>query len=1455
MSLITVSSLAAPKTISSSESDGVDFLVGGVLNITGTAQMPIIVTLSQEASLTAAGTINISYANVMLSGLVGVSGLINYNIGTSSTLDIVSTLDVAVGSTVNFTGPTGSLVLASGINPNLLGSVAGFGPGKSIDYATSVISRVQYVDATGNNTGGTINLYGSSGNQISSITLRDGNLTTNNFRLHSDGGAGTIIDFQSYVTGVTTNPSTAMLGLGQTAVFTVATSNPVTITGAPQLLLSDGGVATYDPTHSTSTQLAFNYTVAQGDTSSNLTVTGVNLNGGTLASVGGGGFDLSGAVTDPAGLLAIDGTPPVASTPTLSIPTGAVTVGHPISISIALSKPVTVTGSPTLTLNDNGTAIYDTVNSTPTTLVFDYVVQPGENTPDLAISAANPNGAVIVDDAGNPLNIASLVGTPTGHLVVDTIAPYPTSVVFSNPNGDLGVGDIVDLILTSSEPVFLTGGMPSIQLSDGGVAVYDASRSTSTVLVQHYTVQAGQNSDDLTVTGFNLNGGVLTDAAGNALISNASVFNPVGDLRVDTTAPTVTGVTTNPGSGTLRAGQTVNFTVAVTEPVLDTGSLPTLTLNDGGTATFDAADSTQQALVFTHTVQSGQTAADLAITGFTTGGSPITDAAHNVLDLSGVVANPAGILTVDTTSPVATGVTLFNGAGNTNTAGTGATIALTIALSEPVIVAGGAPTLTLNDGGIATLDTLSSTPTSLVFRYVVQAGDMTSGLAIAGVDPNGATLTDLAGNALTLGSLVTTPANTLHIDTLNPLITSVTTNPGAGDLHAGQTVAITLALNEAVNDTGSLPSLMLSDGGTATFDAADSTPQMLVFTHTILPGQTATDLAIIGVANPGNPLTSAGNAVLDLTSAITNPAGVLVVDTTAPTISALTVSPNAASTSTGHLITFSYTASEPLLISGGTPTLSLNDGATATFDPAASTFTRLVFDTIVQAGQNVAALAITGANLQGATLTDLAGNALDPASLVQALPNPLQIDTVAPVVTAVTADPAAGPLAAGQTVAISVALSKPILLGGTPPTLTLSDGGTAIYDAADSTPNMLIFTQIIQAGENTAQLAVTGVTTAGGTLLDAAGNPLDLAGAIGNLPGMLVVDTTIPAPPVPAGTPPAAQLVDVSLTPGTGTVSPGAVLQLVISTTNPVTVVGGIPTLALSDGGLATYDPTLSTPTQLVFTSVVQPGERAANLTIVGYNLNGATIADATGQLLSLTAAQVDPAAHLAVIDAPVTTIPTGVPDPGLNPPVTTDPNAPSTPVTTTPVPPTQIPATPTSDPTGTATPTGAITDPTSGTVPAGTASAPTSIPVYRFFEQSNGTHFYTSNATERDTILQTRPDLTPEGVGLRAADPATDPAAAAVYRFFDTVHGTQFLTDSTVERDTLIGNRPDLTYEPNDVFYEHLQPQAGDTAVYRFFDNIDGTHFYTDSATERAQIIQTRPDLVNEGIGFYEPK
>jgi T5SS/PEP-CTERM-associated repeat protein len=145
-------------------------------------------------------------------------------------------------------------------------------------------------------------------------------------------------------------------------------------------------------------------------------------------------------------------------------------------------------------------------------------------------------------------------------------------------------------------------------------------------------------------------------------------------------------------------------------------------------------------------------------------------------------------------------------------------------------------------------------------------------------------------------------------------------------------------------------------------------------------------------------------------------------------------------------------------------------------------------------------------------------------------------------------------------------------------------------------------------------------------------------------------------------------------------------------------------------------------------------------------------------------------------------------------------------------------------------------------------------IGVFRFFDSNYGTHFFSASPSERNTIISTRPDLVYEGVGLQSVDPASnDPNSAPVYRFFDSTYGTHFFTASASERDTVIQTRSDLLYEGTG-FLEHTQQQAGDIAVYRFFDTHFGTHFYTADAGERATVAATRPDLIDEGIGFYAP-
>ena len=1299
------------------------------------------------------------------------------------------------------------------------------------------------------------------------------------------------------ITAIATTPGSGSLGAGQVVAINLTASEAVTVTGGtPTLTLNDGGTATYDAVHSTATNLIFNYTVQSGQNTADLTVTGSALNGATIADLAGNSASLAGAVGNPAGILQIDTTAPTITAVATTPGSGALAASQVVTINLTASEAVTVAGgTPTLALNDGGVAIYDAVHSTATNLIFNYTVQPGQNTADLTVTGSALNGATITDAAGNAANLTGAIGNPAGILQIDTMAPTIIAIATTPGSGSLAVGQIVAINLTPSEAVTVAGGTPTLTLNDGGTATYDAANSTATNLVFDYTVQSGQNATDLAITGSALNGATITDAAGNAANMTGAVGNPAGILQIDTTPATIIGVSTTPGSGSLGAGQVVAINLTSSEAVTVQGGPPTLTLNDGRTATYDAVNSTATTLVFTYTVQAGDNTADLTVTGSNLNGATIADAAGNAATLAGAVGNPPGILQIDTTPPTITAIATTPSSGSL---AAGQVVTINLTASEAVTVTGGVPTLTLDDGGTATYDAINSTATNLVFKYVVQPGDSSADLTITGFNGNGAVIADPAGNPANLSGAVGNPPGTLQIDTSRPPVTSVfdvMATPGSGDLGVGSAVTLQVVLTGAGTISGGTPTLTLSDGGVATYDAASSTATSLIFRHTVLAGQNTADLAVTAVAlNGATVIDGSGNAV-DLSGAVTNPGGILQVDTTPPTINTVTTSPGTGLLGAGQMVAIIVATNEAVTVSG-TPTLALNDSGTAIYDALNSTATNLVFDYAVQPGQNTADLTVTGSTLNGATVVDGAGNALDLSGIVGNPAGTLQIDTTAPTVIAVAAQPGTGTLTTGQVVTITVSPSEAVGVSGGTPTLTLDDGGVAIYDAASSTPTNLVFRYTVQSGQNTAGLAITGSNLNGASLTDAAGNALDLNGVVGNPAGTLTVDTV----PVVTG---------VTAAPSDADLTVGGSIVLQVTTSGPTIVTGGTPTLLLSDGGTAVYDAASSTPTTLVFRNTVQAGENSPDVSVAAAFLNGATISDGFGNAVSLSGAVGNPAGVLQVD----TTAPTvvdmvfgGSIAPGGVFTVTSYVSEPVTvyggpfqyllanggtanydPLLSTP---TTLVATYTVPAGSNLTPAdlaivglnenGALAIDGAGNqldVPSAEAAiaaaqgnfagvagpitgtlTPTTIDVYRFFDQTTGTHFYTQDQSERQSVLNTRPDLIPEGangVGLTAVDPASnDPNAAPVFRFFDLKQGTHFFTASSAERDTVVATRPDLVYEPSSTFYEHTVPQAGDTAVYRFFDTTFGTHFYTDDPAERAMIVQSRPDLVQEGIGFYEP-
>ena len=144
-------------------------------------------------------------------------------------------------------------------------------------------------------------------------------------------------------------------------------------------------------------------------------------------------------------------------------------------------------------------------------------------------------------------------------------------------------------------------------------------------------------------------------------------------------------------------------------------------------------------------------------------------------------------------------------------------------------------------------------------------------------------------------------------------------------------------------------------------------------------------------------------------------------------------------------------------------------------------------------------------------------------------------------------------------------------------------------------------------------------------------------------------------------------------------------------------------------------------------------------------------------------------------------------------------------------------------------------------------------LPVFRFYNLLNGSHFFTASQAERDTVAAKWPNVWAyEGVAysVNLDNPAN---ADPLYRFYNPGRGTHFYTASLAERDMVIATWPSVfTYEG--IAYNVSAAPAPETmAVYRFYNVRSGSHFYTASAAERDHVIATWPDIFTyEGPAFY---
>jgi hypothetical protein len=137
---------------------------------------------------------------------------------------------------------------------------------------------------------------------------------------------------------------------------------------------------------------------------------------------------------------------------------------------------------------------------------------------------------------------------------------------------------------------------------------------------------------------------------------------------------------------------------------------------------------------------------------------------------------------------------------------------------------------------------------------------------------------------------------------------------------------------------------------------------------------------------------------------------------------------------------------------------------------------------------------------------------------------------------------------------------------------------------------------------------------------------------------------------------------------------------------------------------------------------------------------------------------------------------------------------------------------------------------------------------IYRFFNPTTGTHFYTANVEERDNVFSTLDNYKYEGASYFAGNPDT---GKPVYRFLNTATGVHIYTIDEKEKDSIIANLPNFNFE-GEVFRAYDEQIEGTIPIYRFLNPATGTHFYTPTEAERVSIEETLPQYVSEGVAFY---
>ena len=931
--------------------------------------------------------------------------------------------------------------------------------------------------------------------------------------------SGSAVSVDDQQPTVTVSASSTVLHAGDAPTVTFAFSETVSDFSLADVTLSGGTLSGL--THVGPVGGHDVYTATFTPTTTNTEVGSVHVNAGSYTDHVGN----TGSVSNTVAFSGDTQAPTV----TLSVDHNAVLAGQTATVTFTFSDP-----NPTFSVFD----VHVTGGSLGNNLVHVGINGAGQDvytdilTPaasDHDVTSVSVPSAIYSDAAGN-LNESSNTIIVSGDTLAPTVTITPQSTV-------LHAGDTQTVTFTFSEAVdfsladaTVSGGVLA-NLTQTAQDIYTATFTPDTTNTENGSVQ--------------LNAGSYTDTAGNAGgASNTVTFTG------DTQAPTVT---LSADHSTLLAGQIAKITFTFSDPD-PTFSLSNVAVIGGSLGNLvhvgpDGSGNDVYTAIFAPDLSNQELASLVVGSGIYSDAAGNQNAASNTISISG-----------DTLPPSVVSV-----AANPNTLIAGQTSTVTFTFSEAlasfalsdVSVSGG----TLGSLVHAGLNGSNQDVYTAIFTPDVSNTELGSVRVITG------SYTDIAGNVGVGSNPVnitgdtqapTAPTLALHQDTGVSSSDHVTNNPLIDYTKSDPTDTLLYKADGAGSFSTTLP-VFATDGSadgphTVSVEEQDAAgnvsaaaslsftldtlpPTMLVTAdHTALvPGQTATVTFDFSEAVAGFSLSDvqlSGGALSNLvhsgihggddiyTATFTPQAAVHLSDTLSVTpLSYADVAGNEGIGS--NTITFTGDTNIP-----AAPRLALDwdSGVSATDhitkDPVIDVFKSNSADTLLFKVDNATSFTSTvpvfatngsadGVHTVSVEEVDAGGNASAASSLT------FTLDTTAPQLTGITASPGSGSAMTGSTVQLTVGFNEAVTVIGGTPTLTLNDGGSAIYDAAATAllgdRSKLVFDHVVSATDQTSALAVTGFSTNGAAVSDVAGNHPNLSAVTAAFNALEINETSAPA--------------------------------------------------------------------------------------------------------------------------------------------------------------------------------------------------------------------------------------------------------------------------------------------------------------------------------------------------------